>query len=125
MGNFESNADKVKKLISESALRGVTAACLLVEAQAKALATVDTGLLRDGITHKAEIINGELVGIVGSPTEYAPHVEYGTRFQKAQPFLLPAFRENKKNIEDILGEILKSEVGKWLNYFKRLQSNLD
>lgn len=112
MSNFESNAEKVKKLISESALRGVTAACLLVEAQAKALTTVDTGLLRDSITHKAEIVNGELIGIIGTPTEYAPHVEYGTRFQKAQPFLLPAFRENKQNIEDIIGEILRNEVGR-------------
>lgn len=109
---FENNSKKVMEQISKAVLKGITEVCLLVEGQAKVLATVDTGQLRDSITHRVANEGGELVGEVGTPTEYAPYIEYGTMYQKAQPFLRPAFRENKKNIENILGEILKSEVGK-------------
>lgn len=112
MSNYKSYAEQVKKLINESALKGITEACLLVEGQAKALAPVDTGLLRDSITHKVEARDGELVGVVGTHVEYAPHIEYGTKNINAQAFLLPSFRENKGNIERILEDILKSEVGK-------------
>lgn len=52
----------------------LTKACLLVEATAKQKAPKGTGELRRSITSK---VNGT-TGMVYTPLEYAPYVEYGT-----------------------------------------------
>lgn len=54
--------------------KALTKACLIVERRAKQLAPKGNGDLRRSITHKVE--NQE--GIVYTPLEYAPYVEYGT-----------------------------------------------
>lgn len=109
---FESNAKEIIGKLNNASRKGITEACLLVQAQAKALTPVDTGQLRNSIDYKVEDDKGNVEGIVGTAIDYGIHIEYGTKYQKAQPYLLPAFRENKSNIEKIIGEILKSEVGK-------------
>jgi HK97 gp10 family phage protein len=43
-----------------------------------------------------EITDGGLTAESGPETEYAPYVEYGTRFMEAQPFVRPAHDEQKK-----------------------------
>lgn len=74
--------------------------------------------------------SSQIIGTVGSPKDYAIYVEYGTgefaengagrkggwsykdekgiwhhtKGQKPQPYLRPAFKENKKNIQDIIGK---------------------
>jgi HK97 gp10 family phage protein len=100
-------------------------ACAIVEAAAKRKAPKDTGALRRSITSKVE---GD-VGIVFTPLEYAPYVEYGTGLfaekggrqspwsyvddkgeghktsgQKPHPYLHPALEENRKKIIKILKE---------------------
>lgn len=104
-------------------------ACALVERSAKQLAPKDTGALRRSITSKIE---GDK-GIVYTPLEYAPYVEYGTGLfaenggrkdvpwyyeddkgewhktsgQKPQPFMRPALNQNREQILRILrGEVL-------------------
>lgn len=37
------------------------------------------------------IENGGMAVTVGPTTEYAPYLEYGTRYMEAQPFVRPAF----------------------------------
>ena len=54
--------------------KALNKACLLVERRARQLAPKGNGELRRSITHKVE--NNE--GIVFTPLEYAPYVEYGT-----------------------------------------------
>lgn len=61
-----------------------------VETAAKRHAPVDTGRLRSSITHAVERDSRGLVGLVGTNVEYAPHVEFGTLRQPAQPYLRPA-----------------------------------
>ena len=63
-----------------------------VEAAAKRLAPVDTGRLRSSITHSLERDGRGLVGFVGSNVSYAIFQEFGTRYQRAQPYLRPALR---------------------------------
>ena len=101
-------------------------ACALVEAEAKKKAPKDNGELRRSITSKVE----DTQGIVFTPLEYAPYVEYGTglfaeesgrkdvpwvyqddkgewhstRGQKPQPFMRPALDENREEIMRILKE---------------------
>ena len=102
-------------------------ACALVERSAKMKAPKDTGALRRSITSKVD----GLTGIVFTPLEYAPYVEFGTglfaengagrkdvpwnyqddkgewhstRGQKPQPFMRPALNENRTEIIRIIKE---------------------
>ena len=53
-------------------------ACKLVEGAATDKAPKDTGELRRSITNRVEVIGNEVSGIVFTPLEYAPYIEYGT-----------------------------------------------
>jgi HK97 gp10 family phage protein len=109
----------------------VQKACALVERTAKQKAPKDTGALRRSITSKVEHDGTDVVGIVYTPLEYAPYVEYGTGLfaeggdgrkdvpwryqaddgsfyitsgQKPQPYMRPALDENRAQILRILQE---------------------
>lgn len=110
--------------------RAMGKACALVERSAIQKAPKDTGALRRSITSKVETENGNIQGIVYTPLEYAPYIEYGTGLfaesggrldvpwnykddkgewhstsgQKPQAFLRPALDENRENIKRILKE---------------------
>ena len=131
---FEDNSKKIKKALMEVSEQALEEAALLVEGQAKALAPVGTGELRDKIGHNIKEVNGMKIAQVGSPLQYAIYVEYGsgehatngagrkggwvykgpdgkfyfTRGMKPQPFLRPAFRRNRKQIEQIIGGKFKA-----------------
>lgn len=85
----------------ETALDGVG---FLAEGNAKALAPVDTGHLRDSITHKA---HGNAVTI-GTVVEYASFVELGTSKHAAQPFLEPAIADHLEEYRELIYNTLKS-----------------
>ena len=100
--NFDSNIDEVMAQLRQKADRAVEAAerelqlsALEVEAKAKQNAPVDTGMLRGSITSTGSGSEYE----IGTNLEYAPFVEFGTRYMAAQPFLLPAFDEVVKNLQ--------------------------
>lgn len=61
-----------------------------VEGAAKQACPVDTGRLRASITHQLGQDGEGLLADIGTDVEYAPYVEFGTRFMAAQPFLRPA-----------------------------------
>lgn len=101
-------------------------ACLVVETEAKKKAPKGVGDLRRSIESKVE----NLEGIVFTPLEYAPYVEYGTGLfaesggrkdvpwcyqdekgewhstsgMEPQPYMRPALNENREKILDILKE---------------------
>lgn len=115
--------------------RAMGTACALVERSAKQKAPKDTGALRRSITSKVEASGGDIKGIVFTPLEYAPYVEYGTGLfaeqggrkdvpwiykddegkthitsgQKPQPFMRPALNENRTRIKEILKEGTKGD----------------
>lgn len=99
---LEQYSEKVDEAISEAIKNG----CLAIEASAKQKCPVDTGNLRASI---ATNMVDEKVGEVGTNVEYASYVELGTKHQSAQPFLFPAFEEQKGNI---VKEIEKALGGK-------------
>lgn len=53
-------------------------ACDLVGNSAIDKAPKDTGHLKQNITNRIEVIGNEVSGIVFTPLEYAPYIEYGT-----------------------------------------------
>lgn len=123
-----ADGDELKKALGK--------ACALVEGEAKKKAPKDIGDLRRSIESRVEDNGGDLVGVVSTPLEYAPYVEFGTglfaedgngrkdvpwcyeddkgewhstRGQKPQPYLRPALHENKDNILRILKGGLKGD----------------
>ena len=102
--------------------------CAIVERSARQKAPKKTGDLRRSIKSKVEDSNTEVKGIVYTPLEYAPYVEYGTGLfaenggredvpwrykddkgkwhstsgQEPQPFMRPALDENREEILRIL-----------------------
>lgn len=112
--------------------RALGKACAIVERSAKQKAPKGTGELRRSITSKVEGNGTDIVGIVYTPLEYAPYVEYGTGLfaeeggrqdvpwsyqddegewhttsgQHPQPFMRPALNENRAEILRLLAEAL-------------------
>lgn len=131
---FEDNSNIVKKAMDAASERAMEAATLYIEGQAKSLAAVSSGEMRDKIDHKVSKRDDNIIGTVGSPFMYAFYVEFGTgEFaengagrkggwsyqdssgewfftwgQDPQPFLRPAFRRNKQQIQSIIGGNFKA-----------------
>ncbi len=66
---------------------------------------VDTGNMKRSIT--MEVTDGGFTGVAGPHTNYAAYVEYGTRFQAAQPFIKPSFDVQKGVFINDLERLLK------------------
>lgn len=122
---------KLDELVDDSKInQAIGKACALVERSAKQKAPKDTGALRRSITSKVENNGTDAVGVVYTPLEYAPYIEYGTGLfaekggrmdvpwnyqddkgewhstsgQKPQPFLIPALEVNREAIIRLLKE---------------------
>lgn len=88
--------DRAKLLLPKVRARvqqTVAETALLIETDAKQFAPVDTGRLRSSI--HAEIAPNGLSATVEVSVNYAVFVEMGTRRQRAQPFLFPAYEKNR------------------------------
>ena len=105
-------------------------ACALVERAAKQKAPKGNGELRRSIASRIENDGNDLIGVVYTPLEYAPYVEFGTGLfaeeggrsdvpwcymddegewhstsgMHPQPYLRPALEENREQILRILKE---------------------
>lgn len=128
--SFEELNEKLEKLVDKKKIEAaLEKACALVERDAKTKAPKGNGELRRSIASRVE----DLRGIVYTPLEYAPYVEYGTGLfaeeggrldvpwcyqddegnwhstsgQKPQPYMRPALNENRERIKKILMEGLK------------------
>ena len=129
---FTDNSKEVSDNIKAALLRGLETCGLVAEGYAKKLAPVDTGNLRNSITHMID--EQEPSAIIGSNNSYAAYVELGTgiyaeggggrptpwvyqdakgnwhytRGNKAQPFLKPAAADHAGQYRDILESELKN-----------------
>lgn len=88
----------VKAAYDQARERSLEIIGLTAEKYAKEITPVDTGRLRNSITHE---VDGKEV-YIGTNVEYAPHVEYGTIKQTAQPFLRPAATEHPNTYKQIV-----------------------
>lgn len=86
----------------EAALDSCGAAC---EGYAKQSCPVDTGRLRNSITHATT--NGGKTVVVGTNVEYGPFVELGTSRMRARPYLRPAAQNH---VDDYV-RIIKGALG--------------
>lgn len=74
-----------------------------MQRNAQRKAPVDTGHLRRSITLRYQ--DSGFTAKVKSEAEYAPYVEYGTRYMSAQPHVRPAFHEQKRKFINDLKRI--------------------
>lgn len=101
---FVDHSEEIKRALTEAEHRALEKVGMFVESEAQENAPVDTGNLRNSITHEVE---GRFA-VIGTPVEYGPHVELGTSRSKAQPYLRPAIEENRDTIKKIITDELKN-----------------
>lgn len=132
---LEAILDKLDSVSDPAALAGaMKKATLLVERSAKQKVPKGTGELGRSITSDVEVGSDEVRGIVYTPLEYAPYVEFGTGLfaeagdgrkdvpwcyqddkgewhstsgQRPQPFMRPALNENREQIKRLLEDAHK------------------
>ena len=86
---------------------------LMIERDAKLECPVDTGRLRNDISHKIiDSGTNDPKAEIGNSLRYAPFVEQGTSKQAAQPFLRPAFEKNIEKIKDLIKEAVRKSMKK-------------
>ena len=68
-----------------------------MQTKAQQNAPVDTGTLKRSIG--LEITDSGMTAEVEPTADYAPYVELGTRFMDAQPYLKPAFDDQKEKFK--------------------------
>lgn len=122
------NKSDVMQAFDKGLEAGLTAAAILVEAEAKMKAPYDLGRLRQSINHRIEGNSA----FVGTNVDYAAHVEYGTgiyseggvgrktpwfyehpkygwvrtRGNKPQPYLRPSIDNNRSKIARIISDAI-------------------
>lgn len=118
------NSNEIKNAVRQAADRALERIGMQAEGYAKELCPVDTGNLRNSITHK--VVSGDNEVYIGTNNEYAVYVELGTgiyaqggrrdpwhyqddngnwhrtRGAKAQPYLKPAVADHKRTFENII-----------------------
>ena len=119
--------------VQKQVIQALNTSCAIVERSAKEYCPVDNGELRRSIS--STVNESQFQGIVFTPLEYAPYVEYGTGLfaenggrkdvpwnyqdeegnwhstsgQKPQPFMRPALDVNRDTINELLKEALKKK----------------
>ena len=80
--SLEQGIKKYRKELKKEFKKAITDTVLYIEAEAKKRCPVDTGRLRASITPE---VKSAIEGQVGTNTEYALDVEYGTKPHKIRP----------------------------------------
>lgn len=128
--DIQDHSAEVSAAIKAALLRGLEKVGLVAEGYAKTLCPVDTGNLRNSITHAVD--EQEPAAIIGTNNSYAAYVCLGTgkyadggrptpwvykdakgQFHwtagnKAQPFLKPAVSDHAEQYRDILKKELEN-----------------
>lgn len=93
------NRDEFKRGMEAALATALEEIGLTAEGYAKRACPVDTGWLRNSITHIVD--EGGKCAVIGTNVEYAPYVELGTRHQKPQPYLKPAAEDHESTYRSI------------------------
>lgn len=106
---FNSNVNAAKDAAAQAMARALEICGGKAETYAKQLCPVDTGNLRNSITHQQE---DEKTEIIGTNVSYAPFVELGTVKMKARPFLRPAAENHGAEYKAVIERELAKLNGK-------------
>ena len=127
---FTDNSKEALEAMQQAAVRALEKCGLTAEGYAKKLCPVDTGNLRNSITHTVD--EEEPAAYIGSNAEYAAYVELGTgkyvsggrptpwvyqdekgnwhrtNGQKAHPYLKPAVADHANTYRKIIEDEMKN-----------------
>ena len=107
---YKSNVKEAKRGLERAREKACHLVGAYIEAEAKARAPVDTGDLRSSIHYITNEKEGSVT--IGATAQHSVPVEYGTSKQLPQAFLRPAIEENRRQIEKLIAQAYKEEIGK-------------
>lgn len=93
------NREAIANAIDRALVAALEEVGLVAEGYAKSACPVDTGRLRNSITHIVD--EGGKCAVIGTNVEYAPYVELGTRHHGPQPYLKPAAEDHESTYRSI------------------------
>lgn len=96
--DFKDNSAEFLNAKNQAVAKALEMIGLKAEDYAKMLCPVDTGRLRNSISHRQE---GE-TEIIGTDVEYAAYVEMGTYRMTAQPYLKPAAENHASEYREMI-----------------------
>jgi HK97 gp10 family phage protein len=100
LAEVQDHTDRVIAELGKAIARGLEAVGIEAESDAAAICPVDTGRLRNSITHTID--GNESAAIIGTNVEYALYVHEGVHGRKGQPFLTNAVTQNADKYRRIL-----------------------
>ena len=100
---YKDNTDKVLAALKMAKKRGLEAIGLTAEGYAKKDTPVDTGRLRNSISHATD----DEAAYIGTNVEYAPYIELGARGRKGVHMLQRAASEHTDEYKQIMEDAMK------------------
>lgn len=106
MSNYitKDNTKEVLSALEKAIERGLEAIGLTAEGHAKRITPVDTGRLRNSISHATD---GE-AAYIGTNVEYAPYVELGSRGKDGKHMLQRAATEHTEEYKKLMEDSMKN-----------------
>ena len=104
--DYKDNSQQILSALEKGIKNGLEAIGLTAETYAKKATPVDTGRLRNSISHA---VDGEAV-YIGSNVEYAPYVELGTSRAKAHHMLQKAATEHSAEYKRLAEDAVYSAI---------------
>lgn len=101
---FKDNTDEVLATLKMAKKRGLEAIGLTAEGHAKKETPVDTGRLRNSISHATD----EEAAYIGTNVEYAPYVELGARGRQGVHMLQRAATEHADEYKRLMEYSMKN-----------------
>ena len=101
---YKDNTDEVLSALEMAKKRGLEAIGLTAEGYAKKETPVDTGRLRNSISHATD----DEAAYIGTNVEYAPYVELGARGRPGVHMLKRSATEHTDEYKRIMEDALKN-----------------
>ena len=100
---YKDNTDELLSALEKAKKRGLEAIGLTAEGHAKKETPVDTGRLRNSISHATD----DEASYIGTNVEYAPYVELGARGRQGKHMLQRAATEHTDEYKRIMEDAMK------------------
>ena len=101
---YRDNTDEVLAALERAKRRGLEAIGLTAEGYAKRETPVDTGRLRNSISHATD----DEAAYIGTNVEYAPYVELGARGRPGVHMLQRAATEHADEYKKLMEDSMKN-----------------
>ena len=104
--DYKDNSEQILSALEKGIKNGLEAIGLTAETYAKKATPVDTGRLRNSISHT---VDGE-AAYIGTNVEYAPYLELGTKKIAAHHYLKRAATEHKDEYKNLTVQAIQSAI---------------